>query len=670
MRQSDKESDLMPESRSQENSSDGSRRIILNPMTNPSSILFSSWPSWVSPDLVAGRSISLSELQAQGDRLYWLEGRPQEGGRTALVSLRRGETPQDLSPPDCSIGTNVHEYGGGAYAVSPCQSVVFSDRRTGSVSLRSAQGEIAALASTPGCTYADFSFDATGSGVFCVREDTRADGEPVAAIVWLDRNVERVLVTGEDFYAAPRPAPGNGHLAWISWSHPDMPWDATRLMTASLDWQDGCPQKGETRCLAGETTRCSCVDPVWESDDTLLVSHDGSGIWAPYRLGVTEATADQDTRQGGALPDPGGETGFPHWVFGQRSLRVLTDGRILAHVIRDGIGRMAILEGAEWRTCTDMDASQSPVWFGDGFAWLHTPPDAPPAIVCGSPDRIVRRAFDFPAGISAQDCARPQTLTFPGAGGVLAHALYYPPVNRHHTHRATEKPPLVVMAHGGPTGRANAAFSFKVQWWTSRGFAVLDVNYQGSTGFGRAYREALNGQWGVIDVQDCIAAVEHVITQGLADASRCVIRGSSAGGLTVLMALAMSDVFAAGCSLYGVTDLRALAEETHKFESRYLDRLIGPYPEQESLYLARSPLSHVEAITAPTLFLHGDQDKVVPLDQARSMHDALIERGRRSEMHVYAGEGHGFRQEETLRDSFTRELDFYLRVFNASEEVS
>lgn len=672
-RRSDKEVDLMPESRSQENSSDGFSRIILNPMTNPSSIPSGAWPSWVSSDLVAGRSVSLSELKAQGDRLYWLEGRPQEGGRTALVSLKRGETPRDLLTVDYQIGTNVHEYGGGAYEVSSCQKIVFSDRKTGAVSLYHPDGSITPMACTAGCAYADFSFDATGSGFFCVREDHRGEGEPRAAIVWLDRQDEIVLVEGDDFYAAPRAAPGNGHLVWISWSHPDMPWDATRLLIAPLSWQARRPHIGATRILAGDGTRCSCVDPVWESADTLLVSLDAQGSWRPCRFFIPNET---DTLVGpDYLPDPGGETGFPHWVFGQRSLSPIGQGRVMAQIITEGLSRTALFENGVWTTWPHIDAAQVPVWFGDEPAWIDTAPDAPPAIVIGHPQRIIRRAFDFPSGIDAQDCAIARPISFPvdadasGGDSIRSHALFYAPMNRHHSLADNEKPPLVVMAHGGPTGRASTAFSFKVQWWTSRGFAVLDVNYRGSTGFGRTYREALEGQWGVVDVQDCIAAVRHVVAKELVDPARCVIRGSSAGGLTVLMALAMSDVFAAGCSLYGVTDLRTLAEETHKFESRYLDRLIGPYPEQADLYLQRSPISHVETIRSPTLFLHGDQDKVVPLAQAQAMHNALVARGRQSALHIYPGEGHGFRQQQTLQDSFTRELAFYQQVFASSQNA-
>ncbi len=647
----------MPESAAQENSSDGFSPIILISMTNPSSIPSGSWPSWVSPELVAGRSISLSELQAQADRLYWLETRPQEGGRTALVSMKRGETPEDLLPSTVGIGTRVHEYGGGAYGVSSCQRVVFSDRKSGAVHLRENDGTFVSLASSTDCAYADFSFDATGTGVFCVREDYRSGGEPKAAIVWLDCERECVLVEGDDFYAAPRPAPGNGHLAWISWNHPDMPWDATQLTVAPLTWEDSRPRPGASRILAGEASRCSSVDPVWESADTLLVSLDTPGAWHPCRFTVTGEAGPE------FLADPEGETGFPHWVFGQSSLRVLPDGRILAQIVRDGLSHTALLAGRHWQICPQIETAQAPVPFGDELAWITAAPDAPPAVVIGKNSRIIRQAFDFPEGITPEDCAHPEPFAYPSTGGAIAHALYYAPVNRHHALASREKPPLVVMAHGGPTGRASSAFSFKVQWWTSRGFAVLDVNYRGSTGFGRRYREALNGAWGITDVEDCVAGVHHAVAHGLADPGRCVIRGSSAGGLTVLMALATSDVFAAGCSLYGVTDLRALAEETHKFESRYLDRLIGPYPEQEALYLARSPLTHVAQITAPLLFLHGDLDKVVPLDQAQAMNQALHGLGRASALHVYEGESHGFRQEQTLRDSFTRELAFYQQVF-------
>lgn len=647
----------MPESRSQENSSDGFCRIILNPMTNPSPIPSGSWPSWVSPDLVAGRSVSLAELQAAGDRLYWLEGRPQEGGRTALVSVERNGTPQDLLPSTHDVGSRVHEYGGGAYRVSPTQRVVFSDRKTGAVWLRKTDGTLVSLAASTGCTYAEFAFDAAERGVFCVREDSREPGEAKAAVVWLDRQTEKVLIEGDDFYAAPRPAPDDAHLAWISWSHPDMPWDATTLSIAPLSWHDGVPDSGAHRAVCGAVTRCSVVDPVWESARTLLASSDAEGSWQPCRFSIDPQQAPE------WLPDPKGETGFPHWVFGQRSLVPLADGRLMAQIVTEGVSRIGILENGVWTDQPERNAAQSPVPFDGTLAWIDTPPDAPPAIVIGQDTNRIRQAFTFPDGIDASDCAAPVALAFPSAGGQTAHALYYAPANRHHRLATSERPPLVVMAHGGPTARANAAFSFKVQWWTSRGFAVLDVNYRGSTAFGRAYREALEGQWGVVDVQDCIAAVRHVIAQGLADPERCVIRGSSAGGLTVLTALASSDVFAAGCSLYGVADLRTLAGDTHKFESRYLDRLIGPYPEQEALYLARSPLTHVSEITAPVLFLHGDLDKVVPLAQAQAMHDGLLALGRHSELHVYEGEGHGFRQEQTLKDSFARELAFYQQIF-------
>ncbi|WP_147093823.1 alpha/beta hydrolase family protein [Swaminathania salitolerans] len=619
------------------------------------------WPSWVGADLVAGRSVSLSELQAQGDRLTWLEGRPLEKGRTALVCQEKEDAPFDLLPPAYDIGTRVHEYGGGAYRISPSGRVVFSERRSNAVLLREPDGRIVPLAVREGCRYADFSFSADESGVFAVCEDHSMPGEPRAAIVWLDERTERALVQGDDFYAAPRLSPDGGHLCWIAWSHPDMPWDATRLGAAALVWKDGEPELEKRRLLGNADRAVSYVDPVWEDNETLLVSSDETGIWRPCRFRPAESPIPR------FLPDPGGESGFPHWVFGQTSLRPLPGGRILAQIVSEGLSRTRLFEAGAWRDLSLGAPAQVPVFLPEReeYAWIDTPPDRPPAIVRGHPETVLRSAFAFPPGIDAQDCARPEALTFPVSDGGQAHALFYPPCSRTHALAPGEKPPLVVMAHGGPTGRASTAFSFKVQWWTSRGFAVLDVNYRGSTGFGRAYRTALEGQWGVRDVEDCIAGVRHVVASGRVDPARCVIRGSSAGGLTVLMALARSDVFAAGCSLYGVTDLRALAEDTHKFESRYLDRLIGPYPEQETLYLDRSPLTHVDAITAPVLFLHGDEDKVVPLDQARSMHKRLQDLGRRTELHVYPGESHGFRQRETLQDSFARELDFYRRIFMA-----
>lgn len=633
-----------------------------------SSVPAGFWSSWVTPDLVAGQSVRLSELRAAGGWLYWLEGRPLSGGRTVLVGvdLEGGARRVDISPPDSDVGSRVHEYGGGSYAVAPDGRIVLSDRKEAGVWLRDRKGAWRRLGGLSGRRYADFAFDPGGEGLFAVCEDLGVEGaEPQASLVWFGPDgTEHRIVSSADFYASPRPAPDGAFLAWYEWHHPDMPWDATTLKVASILRDGSDPVVADVRIMAGGEARCSVIEPVWQSARVLLANSDAVGGWRPYRFDL----ADEGSAgcMASPLPDPEAEVGLPPWVFGQETLRPLPDGGLLALGTRNGLPVVLRLNGEAWQEMTLGAPASCPVVIGDRFAWLDAPPDRASRVVSGRPGEdpvVLGEAFAWPEGVFPDDVAAPMPLTFPTTDGSQAHALFYAPASARHILRAGEKPPLVVMAHGGPTAAASPAFSFKVQWWTSRGFAVIDVNYRGSTGFGRAYRQALDGEWGVLDVSDCLDAVRYVLAEGLADPARCVIRGSSAGGLTVLGCLARSSLFAAGTSLYGVTDLRSLAEETHKFESRYLDRLVGPYPEDEAVYLERSPVSHADGIQAPVLFLHGSEDRVVPLGQAERMVERLRARGKRAELHVYPGEAHGFRSQDTLMDSFERELRFYRDVF-------
>ncbi|ACI51705.1 peptidase S9 prolyl oligopeptidase active site domain protein [Gluconacetobacter diazotrophicus PA1 5] len=631
---------------------------------------FGTWPSAVTTALVAGRTVGLSAVQADGDAILWLETRPSEAGRTVLVRWTAGTGAVDLTPPPLDVGTRVHEYGGGAYAVSGGR-IAFSHRPDGSVWVIEADGPARAISTVAGLRFADFTFDPAGARLFCVREDHRAGGEPVSALVALPlaggdpaTQAGQVLVSGPDFVSSPRPSPDGAHLAWIEWNHPAMPWDATRLRVGRLE-RDGT--LAGARTLAGDGDPESVIEPAWAGPRALYAASDRSGWWNLWRF----------TLPGGG-PEPvapmAAEIGLPHWVFGQCSYRPLPDGSILAIAIDHGEARTI-------RIKDDPDPSmrvhavafghpaQCPAPLADGsLAWIDTPPDGPPAVVhgrVGAPPDTLRAAavLDLAPG----DIARAETIRFPlpdAPGGVQrGHAFFYPPASSRFRGPADEKPPLIVMAHGGPTGRASEAFSFKVQWWTSRGFAVVDVNYGGSTGFGRAYRRRLEGKWGEIDVADCIAACRFLIEHGRVDPHRIAIRGSSAGGLTVLLALARSSLFAAGASLYGVTDLRALAQETHKFESRYLDSLVGPYPAAEATYLARSPLTQATGIQVPVLFLHGLDDAVVPPGQARAMATALSGNAVPHAHYEFPGESHGFRREATIRRALDLELDFYGQVF-------
>ncbi|GBR67794.1 S9 family peptidase [Gluconobacter kanchanaburiensis] len=631
-----------------------------SPIANPS--VSGNWPSWVTPELVAGRTLSFSELRTAGNWTFWLESRPDEQGRSVITGRNPDGKIHDLIPPGYSVGTRVHEYGGGAWDVrlkKGVPQVVFSDRKRGGVwfSDGTTATQWAEAGEIPEHRYADLTFDLTSDAVFCVRE-THGEGVPVAALVHVHSDGrETVLVEGADFYAAPRPSPDGCFLAWFSWNDPAMPWTVTTLCVAPLDRTTGT--LGPVTNLSGPEP-CSIIEPCWSPDCTLYATSDASGRWTPIRF-----SHDDTDWHPHSLNGANAEIGLPHWVFGQRSMVPLPGNRLLALGIRHGLNHVLLEDNGRWTDVSLGTPVNVPQPLEDGrFAWIDSPADAPAAIATGrigEPCDRFRNSVTLPPGVTKADIATPTPLTFPTTNGAEAHALFYAPASSTSALREGEKPPLVVMAHGGPTGRANPSFAFKVQWWTSRGFAVLDVNYRGSTGFGRAYREALDRQWGVADIEDCLAGVKAVLDRGLADPARCVIRGSSAGGLTVLGALAQSDLFAAGTSLYGVTDLRALAEETHKFEARYLDGLIGPYPEDEAVYLKRSPITQAGGISVPVLFLHGGADKVVPLSQAESMRTKL----EHSALHVYPEEAHGFRARETIEDALQRELAFYQQVFNS-----
>ena len=619
-----------------------------------------NWPSWVTPELVAGRTLSFSELRTAGNWTFWLESRPDEDGRSVITARDPEGRIHDLIPPGYSVGTRVHEYGGGAWDVrlkDDTPQVVFSDRKRGGVwfSNGTTATQWAKPGETPEHRYADLTFDPVSEAVFCVRE-SHGEGTPVATLVHVQPDgSDTVLVKGADFYAAPRPSPDGRFLAWFSWNDPAMPWTVTTLSVASFDRTTST--LGPVTDLSGPEP-CSIIEPCWSPDGTLYATSDACGRWTPIRF-----SHDDTGWHPHSLDGANAEIGLPHWVFGQRSMAPLPGNRLLALGIRHGLNHVLLEEHGHWTDVALGSPVNVPEPLEDGhFSWIDAPTNAPAAIAIGRPgapyDRF-RSSVTLPPGITKTDIATPTPLTFPTANGAEAHALFYAPASSTSVLQDGEKPPLVVMAHGGPTGRANPSFAFKVQWWTSRGFAVLDVNYRGSTGFGRAYREALDGQWGVADIEDCLAGVQAVLDRGLADPARCVIRGSSAGGLTVLGALAQSDLFAAGTSLYGVTDLRALAEETHKFEARYLDGLIGPYPEDEAVYLKRSPITQAGGISVPVLFLHGGADRVVPLSQAESMRTKL----EHSALHVYPEEAHGFRARDTIEDALQRELAFYQQVF-------
>ena len=617
---------------------------------------YGSWSSPITAERIASGSIGLGQIVLDARDIYWSEMRPAEAGRHVIVRLREGVT-EDVPPAPFSVRTRVHEYGGGAFTVD--NGVIYfcndGDQRLYRLAPEGAPQPITPESSR---RYADGVSDRWRMRVVCVCENHRAGGEPVNTIVAvnLDGRGEPInLVSGHDFNASPRLSPDGSRLAWLAWNHPDMPWDGTELWLADV-LPDG--SLINMRRVAGSRDE-SIFQPGFAPDGTLYFVTDRSHWWNLYRFrsGQIEALAPMEA-----------EFGLPQWIFGMSTYAFTSERRILCAFNREATWRLALLDTETRR----MDVIETPftdigsVVAGHGKAvFIAASPAMLPAVVrldlTSHRYEILRSSSS-----SAPDAgylSAPQALAYPTSGGEQAHAFYYPPANRDFRAPAGAKPPLLVLSHGGPTSATSSALNLKLQYWTSRGFAVLDVNYRGSTGYGRAYRQKLEGRWGVADVEDCLAGARHLVERGLADAARLAIRGGSAGGYTTLCALTFHDLFRAGASYYGVSDLESLARDTHKFEARYLDRLIGPHAARRDLYRDRSPIHHVDRLSCPVIFFQGLDDKVVPPDQTEKMVNALRTQGIPVAYVSLAGESHGFRRAENIRRALEAELYFYSRIF-------
>ena len=625
----------------------------------PTTAPYGGWRSPITASLITAQQIGLGSPWLDGGTAYWTESRPMEKGRISL--LRRGTDgeAEELTPAPFNLRTRVHEYGGRAFTARDGIVVgsSFADQR-----LWRLDGGPRPLTPEHGgaLRYAEPVLDPVRRRVLAVREDHRGAGEPrnelVAVALEGGDDEGQVLVGGCDFVAYPRPSPDGRRLAWITWDHPDMPWDGTRLWVAGLD--EAGRVEGLPVCVAGSREE-SVLQPEWAADGALWFVSDRSGFWNLWRWadGATSAVCPLEAEIGGAL-----------WQLGARWYDLLDAGQAVAVVTTDGLSHLAVLRLGEAapRAIELPHIELAGVCAAAGAVLVQGQTNNLPGEIlrldpAGGSIEVVARAGDLP--VPPSFVSAPQPIRFASQGGREARALYYPPANPEHTARRQERPPLIVRSHGGPTGRASPALNLQVQYWTSRGFAVVDVNYGGSTGYGRAYRALLDGRWGIVDVEDCVAAARFLVSQGLADPARLAIRGGSAGGYTTLCALTFTDAFSAGASYYGVGDLGALARDTHKFESRYLDRLIGPLPGAASLYAERSPLNHVERLSCPVIFLQGLDDRVVPPNQAEEMVGALRAKGLPVAYLTFAGEGHGFRSAEAIEAALECEFAFFCRVF-------
>ena len=617
---------------------------------------FGTWPSPITPDAIVAETIRLSSVSLDGGRISWLEGRPGEGGRSVLVRADASGRLEDLTPPPFNVRSAVHEYGGGAYAVSG-DRLWFSNYADGRIHARTGAAPPAPLTAQDSARFGDLTFDPARQRLLAVRETHRDDGPPVNDLVAIsiDDGSPTVLASGHDFYAAPTPSPDGRQLAWLAWDQPDMPWDAAALWLAEIDG-DGVPG-APIRIVGG--SGCSAFQPAWSPDGALWCVADPDGWWNLHRW------RDGELR---CMVRAEHEFGKPLWQLGTTTYGFDASGGVVC-TWRTGDG---------WRLGRlDPDGSMQAIplpWTsidslgveGGAAAFIGGAPDRSAAVVAVDLKSGSLQVLRASSTLSIDDrlLSRPVALSFPtGDRGETAHGYYYAPRNASCRAPAGELPPLLVLSHGGPTGATSDTLSPAIQFWTSRGFAVLDVDYRGSTGYGRAYRERLYGEWGVVDVEDCVAGAQHLAATGRADPARLAIRGGSAGGYTTLAALTFHDVFRAGASYYGICDLEVLAADTHKFEARYLDRLVGEWPAERDVYRARSPLHHAERLGCPIIFFQGLDDRVVPPNQAELMADALDRQRLPVACLMFEGEGHGFRKADTVRRCLEAELAFYGRVF-------
>jgi dipeptidyl aminopeptidase/acylaminoacyl peptidase len=629
---------------------------------------YGTWASPFSAAAVAAGGVRLGVVTLDGDDVYWLEGRPAEGGRYALVRRAPGGTAADVTPPDMNVRTRVHEYGGDAYLVTGgvvyCSN--FADQRI----YRLAPGQAPQPITPEGAWfYADFALDARRQRLICIREDHTVQGrEAVTTLVSVAIGSDagsagEIIASGYDFYSTPRLSPDGSTLAWLSWRHPNMPWDGTELWLAEITASGSLEH---ARQIAGGPAE-SIYQPGWSPDGTLYYVSDRSGWWRLYRSdysGRSERSVEVVR-----APAPDAEFGRPQWVFATSTWAFAGPSRLVVSYARTGRWHLATVDVASG-ALTDIAPEVMPYesMTANGthavlIAGSVRQPDAILRIDLASGDvETLRRASAVQIDEGYISAAEP--IEFPTTGGEIAHAFYYVPRNKDFTAPGGERPPLVVISHGGPTSAARPTLDPQIQFWTSRGFAVADVNYRGSSGYGRAYRERLNRQWGIADVDDVIHALRFLARDGKADEHRAVIRGGSAGGYTTLAALAFHpEVFKAGASYYGVSDLEVLEIDTHKFESRYSHSLVAPYPEAKDVYRARSPIHAIDRLACPLILFQGLEDKVVPPNQSEMMADAVRAKGLPVAYLAFEGEQHGFRKAETIIRSLEAELYFYGAVF-------
>jgi len=611
---------------------------------------FGSWSSPISADMLVSGAKGINEVVPDAASVWWSESRPEEGGRVAIMRWHDGNI-EEITPPTANVRTLMHEYGGGAWWVDDgvLWYVDYADQRLRE--LRPGQSPtlltVESHSEKPtALRYADIRPTPCRRWLICVHErhsSNCAEPENLIAAISLDGSGQQVDLThGADFYGSPALSPDGKQLAWVEWNHPNMPWDDTTLMLADVNLTtEGSISLSNPQKIAGGADE-SITQPEWSPGGTLHFLSDRTDLWQLYAHGQSQPITQAD-----------GDIGYPPWVHGLSRYCFKEDGTPVYAFYNNGMDH---LDGfAQQTSFSTVRASGNRVSFA-GASWSQET-----SVIFDN--KVVLAPRELP--LHADYLASPDVINFPTGinGDETANALFYRPANPDFEGPPDSRPPLIVLAHGGPTAPAKSQLSLAIRFWTSRGFSVVDVNYRGSSGFGRSYRQKLEKQWGVVDVEDCVAAAKFLVDSDQVDPERLIIRGGSAGGFTVLSALAFHDLFTAGASLYGVADLEALANDTHKFESRYLDKLIGKWPDDAAIYAQRSPINHLDGFKAPMIIFQGSEDAIVPPNQSRMIVDALDKRGVPVAYIEYEGEQHGFRQASTIIHSVQSELTFYGRVF-------
>ena len=650
-------------------------------MNVPQTVSFGSWKSPIASDLIVSKTIGLGSIATDGDRIYWLEKRPQEKGRNSLVTYTTKAGVKNITPSPFSVRSKIHEYGGGAYTVDK-DTIYFSNYGDGRIYQQVLNQYPRPLTNKLQQRYSDIVVDSQRNRLICICEDRSvSEAEAKNTIVTIDvvTGKVRTAIEGNDFYSSPRISPDGKQLAWLSWNHPNMPWDSTYLWLASIN-ENGNINVPEL--VAGGEAESIC-EPKWSDDGRLYFVSDRTDWWNLYRRNVDGSVE--------ILHQMAAEFAYPHWVFGLSTYALLNSDkpngiaeseglaesndllsqtqRLVCAYSANGCWHLGSIDlqtkqfkeiKSRYTNISDLQATKS----GHAVFIGGTPTEATAVVkldLDAGKEQVLKRTGDL--DIDPDYLSLPEAIAFPTENNLTAYAWYYPPTNKDYIAPPGELPPLIVKSHGGPTASASVDLNLRIQYWTSRGFGYLDVNYGGSIGYGRRYRQRLDGKWGIVDVDDCVNGAKYLVDRGKVDGDRLVITGSSAGGYTTLAALTFRDVFKAGASYYGISDLEILTTDTHKFESRYLDRLIGKYPEDLAIYQARSPIHHIEQLNCPVIFFQGLQDKVVPPNQAQMMFNAIKAKGLPAAYVEFEEEAHGFRISENIKKALDSEFYFYSRVF-------